>query len=246
MNIIKNIRLQKYMANCGLGSRRFCETLISAGRVKVNNSIIRELGTKINPDNDKIECNGKILNKENLVTFIVNKPIKTICTSNDPKNRPTVLDLLKDLPERVYTIGRLDFMSEGLILVTNDGELAHKLSHPKYEISKTYKVTINKQLTSQELLRVIKGVPNKGELLKFTNIDNGRRTNDGFIYNIILKEGKNRHIRRVMDTIEKKIIRLKRVSIGPILLKNLKIGDYRVAKPSELKQLRKIYMKKIN
>ena len=115
------IRLQKYMANCGLGSRRFCETLISAGRVKVNNLVVKELGTKINPDDDKIECNGKNLILEKLITLMLNKPQKVICSSDDPQKRIRVIDLIDDLPERIYTIGRLDYMSEGLILITNDG-----------------------------------------------------------------------------------------------------------------------------
>ena len=130
------IRLQKYMANCGLGSRRFCETLIKAGRVKINGSIVNELGIKINPESDKIICNGEHLTPEKLITIMLNKPRKTICSSNDPLNRTRVIDLIDDLPERVYTVGRLDYLSEGLILVTNDGELAHSIMHPKYEIEK--------------------------------------------------------------------------------------------------------------
>ena len=151
MEINEHIRLQKFMANCGLGSRRFCETLISAGRVKLNGDVITELGIKINPLSDIIESNGKRLYPEPLITLLLNKPKKIICSSNDPKKRKSVLDLLDDLPERIYTIGRLDYMSEGLILVTNDGNLAHLIMHPRFEIIKKYNVWINKELDENEL-----------------------------------------------------------------------------------------------
>ena len=146
MSDSNSIRLQKFMASCGLGSRRFCETLITSGRVKVDNEIIKELGTRVDPSLQKIECNGIILQTEPMITIMLNKPPKVICTSNDPKKRTTVIDLLSDLPERVYTIGRLDFMSEGLILVTNNGELAHTLMHPKNHIEKTYNVWLDEPL----------------------------------------------------------------------------------------------------
>ena len=121
----EQIRLQKYLADCGLGSRRFCETLITAGRVSVDGETVTELGTKIDPSTQKVACNGNVVAKEPVVTLLLNKPPKVICTSDDPQGRTTVLDLLEDLPARVYTVGRLDFMSEGLIMVTNDGALAH-------------------------------------------------------------------------------------------------------------------------
>lgn len=244
MNLKTNIRLQKYMASCGLGSRRFCEKLILSGRVKVNNVIIKELGTKINPSNEKVECNGKILAIEPFITFILNKPIKTICSSNDPQGRKTVLTLLDDLPERVYTIGRLDYMSEGLILITNEGELAHMLMHPKYEIKKIYNVWIKGTLTKSDIKKICIGIQSKGEILKFLNIEEKEINKNSSQYIITLKEGKNRHIRRVFEFLDKKIIRLQRISIGPIELKRLKIGEYRQLKPSELKKLRQFLLKK--
>ena len=238
------IRLQKYMANCGLGSRRFCETLIKAGRVKINGSITNELGIKINPESDKIICNGEHLTPEKLITIMLNKPRKTICSSDDPLNRTRVIDLIDDLPERVYTVGRLDYLSEGLILVTNDGELAHSIMHPKYEIEKKYNVWINKELSKTEIKQSIKGIINKGDKLKFIDIKRINKSKDGFKYLITLKDGKNRHIRRIMTEIDKKIYRLQRISIGPIKLEGLKYGEYRRVKPSELKILRHHMLKK--
>ena len=171
MSDSNSIRLQKFMASCGLGSRRFCETLITSGRVKVDNEIIKELGTRVDPSLQKIECNGIILQTEPMITIMLNKPPKVICTSNDPKKRTTVIDLLSDLPERVYTIGRLDFMSEGLILVTNNGELAHTLMHPKNHIEKTYNVWLDEPLGYFQIKKSLKGVYDKNELLRFKEIN---------------------------------------------------------------------------
>ena len=142
----EQVRLQKYLADCGFGSRRFCETLITAGRVTIDGAVVTELGTKIDPATQTVICNGKPAAKEPPVTILLNKPPKVICSSDDPQGRTTVLDLLDDLPERVYTVGRLDFMSEGLIIVTNDGDLAHALTHPRHHIEKVYKVWIDTPL----------------------------------------------------------------------------------------------------
>ena len=238
------IRLQKFMADCGLGSRRFCETLITAGRVKVDGKIITELGTRVEPGRQKVECNGTLLNVEPPITLILNKPPKVICTSDDPKGRTTVLDLLEDLPERVYTVGRLDFMSEGLILVTNDGELTHLLMHPKHHVEKTYKVWIDKPLGYHQLQKAVKGIPNKGEVLRAKSISDGTHTRQGVIHIIVLEEGRNRHIRRLMEHFERKVFRLQRTHLGPLALDQLKPGEWRRVKPAEMKLLRQFMAKK--
>jgi len=232
-------RLQKHLADCGLGSRRFCETLITAGRVSVDGETVTELGTKIDPSTQKILCNGQGVSKEPTVTLLLNKPPKVICTSDDPQGRTTVLDLLDDLPARVYTVGRLDFMSEGLIIVTNDGTLAHALMHPRHHIEKVYKVWIDKPIGYHQLQKMTRGIPNQGETLRVLDIDEGKHTRNGVEYTITLGEGKNRHIRRLMEHFDKKVFRLMRISIGPIRLDDLKTGEWRPAKPSELKLLRK-------
>lgn len=232
------IRLQKHLADCGLGSRRFCESLIAAGRVSIDGVVVTELGTKVDPSSQKVVCNGKPVCKEPPITILLNKPPKVICTSDDPGGRTTVLDLLEDLPERVYTVGRLDFMSEGLIMVTNDGNLAHALMHPRHHISKIYKVWIDTPLDAHQLKQMAKGIPNQGETLRVLAIDAGRHTRTGVEYTITLGEGKNRHIRRMMEHFGKKVFRLLRISIGPIQLGDLKPGEWRRAKPSEMKLLR--------
>lgn len=233
-----SIRLQKHLADCGIGSRRFCETLITAGRVSVDGKTVAELGTKVDPATQQVVFNGKVIAKEPSITLLLNKPPKVICTSDDPQGRTTVLDLLEDLPERVYTIGRLDFMSEGLILVTNDGDLAHSLMHPSHHVEKVYKVWINKPLGHYQLQNMKRGIPSQGETLRVLDIDEGTHTRSGVEYTITLGEGKNRHIRRLMEHFEKKVFRLMRIAIGPLRLDDLKTGEWRTAKPSELKLLR--------
>lgn len=238
------VRLQKHLADCGLGSRRFCETLITAGRVSIDGETVAELGTKVDPATQKITCNGQVVSKEPPVTILLNKPPKVICTSDDPQGRTTVLDLLDDLPARVYTVGRLDFMSEGLIMVTNDGTLAHALMHPRHHIEKTYKVWIDTPLGYHQQQKMARGIPNQGETLRVLGIDEGKHSRNGVEYTITLGEGKNRHIRRLMEHFEKKVFRLMRISIGPIRIDGLKTGEWRPAKPSELKLLRKAIAEK--
>ena len=235
----EQIRLQKHLADCGLGSRRFCEKLITAGRVTIDGLTVTELGTKVSPTNQKVVCNGNVVAREPTVTILLNKPPKVICTSDDPQGRTTVLDLLEDLPERIYTVGRLDFMSEGLIMVTNDGDLAHALMHPRYHVEKIYKVWIDKPLGFHQLNHMKRGIPSQGETLRVLDISEGTHTRKGIEYTITLGEGKNRHIRRLMEHFEKKVFRLMRIAIGPVQLDNLKLGEWRRAKPGELKFLRK-------
>jgi 23S rRNA pseudouridine2605 synthase len=234
----ERVRLQKYLADCGLGSRRFCEQLITAGRVSVDGKTVTELGTKVDSSQTVI-CNGKQVTKEASVTVLLNKPPKVICSSDAPQGRTTVLDLLDELPERVYTVGRLDFMSEGLIIVTNDGELAHGLMHPRHHVEKVYKVWIDTPLGFHQLRKMKRGIPNAGETLRVLSIDEGHSTRRGVEYTITLGEGKNRHIRRLMEHFDKKVFRLMRISIGPIRIDDLKAGEWRFAKPAELKLLRK-------
>lgn len=235
----EHIRLQKYLADCGLGSRRGCEKLIVDGLVSVDGVVVRELGSKVDPASQRVTYQGKLVQKEGSVTILLNKPPKIICSSNDPQGRTTVLDLLTDLPERVYTVGRLDFMSEGLIMVTNDGELAHALMHPRYHVEKVYKVWIDKPLGYYAPEKMKRGIPNKGETLRVIDIIEGSTSRNGVEYTITLGEGKNRHIRRLMEHYDRKVFRLQRIAIGPIRLEGMKRGEWRLAKPSELKQLRK-------
>lgn len=240
------IRLQKFLAECGVASRRACEMLIAEGRVAVDGVVVTEPGTKVDPSVQKVVCDGRPVTQESKVWLMVNKPAGVICTSEDPEGRERVLDLLPGIPGRLYTVGRLDVMSEGLILVTNDGDLAHRLMHPRHHIEKKYQVWIDRPLTAPDIDRMLKGLNCRGENLKALKVSalNGgagvaRALKDAYGYTLTLGEGRNRHIRRMMDVLERKVIRLVRVSIGPLRLEKLRSGEHRELAPSEVAALRR-------
>ncbi len=234
------IRLQKYLAECGVASRRACEKLITDGLVTVDGVTVTELGSKVDPAVQKVTCDGKTVQLDQKVWIMLNKPVGVICTSDDPEGRERVIDLFPDLPGRVYTVGRLDVMSEGLLLITNDGDLAHRLMHPRHHIEKKYQVWIDRELTPDETDRMIKGLNCRGEKLRALRVEPLRRALAGqFGYTLTLGEGRNRHIRRMMEVLECKVIRLVRVSVGPLRLEKLRTGEHRELAPSEVVQLRK-------
>jgi len=233
-------RLQKYLAECGIASRRKCEEYIISGRVKVNNKIIKDLGVKIDPEVDIIKFDGKIVKRNlNLVYIMLNKPVGYITSSKDQFNRPTVLDLVK-IQERIYPIGRLDYATSGLLLLTNDGELANILMHPKNKINKTY-------------IAEIKGIPKPDELEKFRNgiLIDGKLTSEALIkitkekdyssiVEIVIHEGMNRQIRKMCSAIGHPVISLKRIKVGEITLGNLKEGQWRFLNNNEIKYLKNL------
>jgi pseudouridine synthase len=234
------IRLQKYLAECGVASRRASEKLIEEGRVKVDGVVVTELGTKIDPDQQKVLFDGKPVVLDEKVWIMLNKPTGVICTSDDPQGRETVLDMLPSFSSRLYTVGRLDVMSEGLLLVTNDGELAHRLMHPRHHIEKKYQVWIDRELSKQDIDRMLKGLNCRGEMLKVLRVEPLRRmiaSQPG--YTLTLGEGRNRHIRRMMEALDCKVVRLLRVSVGPLRLEKLRTGEHRELEPWELDKLKK-------
>lgn len=233
------IRLQKYLAECGIASRRASEKLIEEGRVTVDGRVVTELGTKIDPETQKVTCDGKPVALEEKVWIMLNKPTGVICTSDDPQSRERVIDLVPDLPGRLYTVGRLDVMSEGLILLTNDGELAHRLMHPRHHIEKKYQVWIDRELSKQDIDRMLKGLNCRGEKLKALRVESLKRiiaSQPG--YTLTLGEGRNRHIRRMMEALDRKVVRLLRVSVGPLRLEKLRSGEHRSLDPWEVEKLR--------
>jgi pseudouridine synthase len=168
-----------------------------------------------------------------------------ICTSEDPQGRERVLDLLPNVPGRVYTVGRLDVMSEGLIFVTNDGDLAHRLMHPRHHIEKKYQVWIDRELVPNEIKQMLNGMDCRGEKLRVLKVEPLRRIKTSSSgYTLTLGEGRNRHIRRMMEALDRKIIRLLRVSIGPLRLEKLRSGEYRNLEPWEVKKLKKTVFSK--
>lgn len=232
-------RLQKYLAECGVASRRKCEEYILQGKVKVNNKIITELGTKINPEKDKVTFERKEVKKENKKVYILlNKPIGYVTTAEEQFGRDKVLDLVK-VKERIVPVGRLDMYTSGALILTNDGEFVYKVTHPKHEITKTYTVTIHGIITKQEVEQLSNGVkiddyitkPAKVKILKTDEEKNISRIE------ITIHEGKNRQVRKMCEAISKKVIALRRSKIGNIGVKDLKLGQWRYLKENEVKQL---------
>ena len=232
-------RLQKYMASCGVASRRKCEELILAGKVKVNGILVNELGAKVDPENDTIEYDGKIINKEEKKIYIMlNKPEGYICSVKDEKDRKTILDLVR-VKERIYPIGRLDYDSSGLILLTNDGEVYNKIIHPRKEIIKKYVVVVKNKITDKDVKAFKEGIDIGGYItapasLKSINYDEGKNTST---IEVSIHEGKNRQIRRMCSALNHDVVSLNRVSVGEIKLAYLKKGEYRELNSEEIKYI---------
>lgn len=227
-------RLQKFMASCGIASRRKCEELILSGKVKVNGVIVKELGVKVNGNIDKIEYDGKVIKpEEKKVYIILNKPEGYITSVKDEKNRKTVLDIVK-VKERIYPIGRLDYDSSGLLLLTNDGDIYNKIIHPRVEITKKYIAVVKGEFKKQELEKFKNGVDIGGYITAKAEIKVLKYEDDKTTVEIGIHEGKNRQIRKMCAALNHNVLALKRISIGKIKLGNLKRGEYRDLTKEEL------------
>lgn len=233
-----SIRLQKYLADCGFGSRRACEALIEKGVVTVDGKVVREQGVKIEPGEQEVRVDGKVAVPEPKVCLALNKPRGYLCTSKDPQGRRTFKELLPDLPARVYTVGRLDYDSEGLLIVTNDGQLCNHLIHPRNHVEKVYSVVLSRRLSEKELAVLRRGMTLQGERMRVSEVKFKRKSGKGFIYRIVLKEGKNRQIRRMANALGVKVKRLRRTRIGSLELGSLKQGDSRRLTDREVAALR--------
>lgn len=240
---MEEIRLQKYMADCGIASRRKCEEFITNGSVKVNGIVVKELGVKVNPNNDLVEYRGKKV--ENLndkkVYVLLNKPIGYVTTVKEQFNRPNVMDLVKNIKTRIVPVGRLDMYTSGAIILTNDGDFIYKVTHPKYEIEKTYIVTLRGKVLGEEIEKLKNGVKiddyisgnAKVKIIKYDIEKNETRLE------IIIHEGKNREVRKMCAAIGKKVLALHRAKIGDIEVRPLEIGKYRLLTNDEIKKLTK-------
>lgn len=230
-------RLQKYLAQCGVASRRKCEELILQGRVQVNGVTVTELGTKINPEKDKIKFDGKdIKQSQKLVYILLNKPIGYVTTADDQFGRDTVLDLVK-VKERIVPVGRLDMYTSGALILTNDGDFVYQVTHPKHEIEKTYTVTIKGIVQNSEVEQLRSGVriddyitkPARVKILKTdTEKDISR-------LEITIHEGKNRQVRKMCEAIGRKVLALHRSKIGNLGVKDLELGKWRYLNSKEVK-----------
>jgi pseudouridine synthase len=231
------VRLQKFLAEAGLGSRRHCESLIQTGAVAVNNQPVTELGTRIDPDSDSVTVAGKVVVVERKVYLALCKPAGVVCTSRDTHGRRCVVDLLpRNLP-RLYSVGRLDQDTEGLILLTNDGTFSLRLTHPRYKIPKTYVVEVEGRVAEGERRRLLAGVLSEGERLRAEQVIVGRSTAATTELRLVLREGKKRQIRRMMAAVGHPVRRLQRVAIGTVMLGNLKTGQWRNLTDEEIHKL---------
>lgn len=230
-------RLQKVLASAGLGSRRQCEELITTGRVEIDRHVVTELGTKVDPKEQEIRVDGQALPKPKLHYYAVHKPVGILSTNSDPSGRPRVIDLLPASHIRLFTIGRLDLHSEGLILVTNDGELANRLTHPRYGVRKTYRVQVAGRPDKDVLLKLRRGVHLAEGKARVEEIEIKSHHKESTVLEMVLREGQNREIRRIFAKFGHKVMRLIRVAVGPIQLGNLPAGASRPLSKDEVAAL---------
>lgn len=231
------MRLNKFLASAGIASRRKCDQLIQDGLVSVNGKVVSELGTVINEKKDKVFYEGRQISLPSSFVYIkLNKPKGYACTAKDEKGRKTIYDLLPQ-GERLFSIGRLDYDTEGLIILTNDGDFANKVAHPRYSVDKEYHVTIEGQIKESELAVLRKGVVIDGERMPSAKVEflssDGKTTK----LSVVIDEGMNRQVRRMFEAIGKTIKLLKRVRIGNVKLGGVKRGDFRDLTTQELDNL---------
>ena len=231
-------RLQKVLAAAGVGSRRQCEELILEGRVEVDRKVVTELGTKVDPVSQQIRVDGVTLTQPKMVYYAVNKPPGMVCTNRDPSGRPRVIDLVPNAKQRLFTVGRLDLNSEGLIILTNDGELANRLTHPRYKVPKTYRVLVAGHPDREVTAKLRSGVHLAEGLAKVTGVQIKRRHKQSTILEMVLNEGRNREIRRVLAKVGHKVLLLVRIAVGPVKLGDLPAGQYRQLTAKEVSSLR--------
>lgn len=229
------VRLQKVLADAGVGSRRECENLIAHGRVEVDGQIVLELGVRVDPSTASISVDGlRLQTDKTKITMVLNKPRKVVSAMSDPEGRETLADLVRNREERLFHVGRLDYESEGIILLTNDGELANRLSHPKYEIAKTYLVTVKGRVPNGLGSKMLKGFDLEdgwAELDRYRVVD---ATPLESLIEVQLHSGRNRIVRRMFEEVGHPVTRLVRTQIGPVKIGDLKQGRYRVLGKVEL------------
>lgn len=231
------MRLNKFLSNSGVASRRKCDELIKEGKVFVNGKQVRELGTVVNEKKDKVTVEGKVISLPSSFVYIkLNKPKGYACSASDEKGRKTIYDLI-DCDERLFSIGRLDYDTEGLIILTNDGDFANKVAHPKYNIEKEYRVTIEGNIKESELAVMRKGVVIDGERMPSARVEKLSQDDKYTKLSVVIDEGQNRQVRRMFEAIGKSIRLLKRVRIGQVRLGGLSRGDYKDLTEEELNLL---------
>ncbi len=231
------MRINKFIAETGLASRRGADKLIEEGRVRVNGKLLSEPGYDVKPG-DEVSVNGQTLgSKENKVYYILNKPSGYVTTVCDPYGRPTVMDLMKNIPERIYPVGRLDLHTSGLLIMTNDGGLARNLTHPSSEIGKVYRVRIAGEISKRDLTRLRTGVDIGDYVTAPARVDLITWNRHSSVLEIEIHEGKNRQVRRMFGAVGHPVEELERISVGSLSLGKLSPGKYRRLNPGEVRRL---------
>ncbi|MBQ3277985.1 MAG: rRNA pseudouridine synthase [Clostridia bacterium] len=233
------IRLQKYMALCGVSSRRAAEKMIAEGRVSVNGDVVTEMGTKVDEYADEVRVDGEVITPEAEKHYLAyNKPVGEVTTVSDPEGRATVMDRFEGYPVRLFPVGRLDYDSDGLLLLTNDGELMNRLLHPSREIDKAYLAKVSNNLTEEDLVRLARGVIVNGKMTSPAKVRLIRRDTFSTTILVTIHEGRNRQVRKMVEAVGHQVVSLRRVGFGPILLGDLPSGCWRRLTDEEVRKLK--------
>lgn len=232
------IRLQKYLAQCGIASRRKAEELIAKGLVSVDGQIVREMGTSIIPGSQVVLCNGtQVLEKEEKVYYLLNKPKGYVTTLYDPQRRPIVTSLIKDCTARLFPVGRLDLDTEGALILTNDGDLAEKIQHPRNETNKTYETLVKGRPNTEKIASLAAGIRLEDKLTAPAKVTVLAPRGENTLMRIIIHEGRKRQVKKMFAAIGHPVIFLRRTAYGKLILGDLPVGGYRRLSPSELKKI---------
>lgn len=232
------MRLNRFLASAGIASRRASESFILAGRVSVNGRVADALGIKIDPDSDRVTVDGRLIRPSHKQVYcLFNKPSGCLTTVMDPYDRRTVMEYIKDVPQRVFPVGRLDYDTEGVLLFTNDGELSHALIHPRFGVDKEYEVLVRGQPTDDALQRLERGIPMYGRLTAPARVRVQTRTRDGTWLSMTVHEGRKRQIRNMCAYVGYPVRRLRRIRFGPISLGDLPSGGWRYLGIQEIQAL---------
>lgn len=232
------MRLQKYLASCGVASRRNSEKLITDGRVTVNGIVVSELGSQVDELSDTVQVDGVTVFPEQEKHYLIyNKPVGEVTTAYDPEGRPAVMDRFKDYPVRLFPVGRLDYDSEGLLLLTNDGDLMNRLLHPSFEIPKAYLTKVSNSVTDDEIRKLRKGVMIENRMTSPAGVKLIRHDTFSTDLLITIHEGRNRQVRKMIEAVGHQVVRLKRVRFGPLELGDLPSGMWRKLTEDEIAKL---------
>ncbi|MEQ9411626.1 MAG: pseudouridine synthase [Fuerstiella sp.] len=233
----KGTRLQKFLANAGIDSRRNCEQLIRDGRVTVDGQVVSDPAVSVHPEEQDVRLDGEVLRLPKFRYYLVNKPKGVVCTNHDPAGRPRAVDLVPDLGQKLFTVGRLDENTQGLLLITNDGALAEHLAHPRYEVIRRYRVQVAGIPEGETLAELRHGMHFSDGFFRFRSIRPLKRKGRSMFLELELQEGKNREIRRLLARVGHKVIQLERIGFGPLRLGRLAVGEHRELGSKELHEL---------